>query len=102
MALATFVPFTQSGRVQRFDGPNGWLYLPFDEGPSAALRGLVGAHWPALLKVAARIGEYRWIATVMPIKDGPLFIAMTAPVRRALGIDEGDEIAVVIAPVAEP
>lgn len=93
-----FAPFTIRGTVKRFDGPTGWHYLPLDVRHSAALRPLVTESWPALLKVTATIGDHAWVATVMPIKDGPLFIAITAPVRKKLGIRVGQALSVAIEP----
>lgn len=93
-----FHPFTLDERVHRFEGPGGWFYLPFDEALSEELRPLVAAEWPALLKVSARVGDFEWTATVMPIKDGPLFIALPAKVRKRLKIGLGDRVEVHIAP----
>lgn len=94
-----FEPFTVETEVLRFEGPSGWTYVPFGPRESAALRMRVNETWPALLKVAATLNGHRWTATVMPIADGPLFIALTAPVRKRLGIGEGDRVAVRIEPV---
>lgn len=94
-----FTPFTLHTAVQRFEGPNGWYHVPLPEDRSAALRPFVTETWPALLKVTATIDDYSWTATVMPIQDGPLFIALTAPVRKKLKIEEGRTIEVRIAPV---
>lgn len=93
-----FTPFTVETEVLRFEGPGGWLYVPFSPEKSAALRRFVTEEWPALLKVAATLDGHRWTATVMPIADGPLFIALTAPVRKKLGVGEGDRVAVRIEP----
>ncbi len=94
-----FAPFSITSPVLRFEGDNGWYYVPFDEEDSESFRPLVTETWPALLKVRARIGDHAWTATVMPIKDGPLFVALTAPVRRRLGIEEGQVVTVNVEPL---
>ena len=94
-----FAPFSITAPISKFDGDNGWYYVPFDEADSASFRPLVSSTWPALLKVRARIDDVTWTATVMPIKDGPLFIALTAPVRKRLGLEQGQEVTVRIEPV---
>lgn len=63
-----FAPFSVTTDVRRFDGQNGWHYLPFDDKTSKTLRPQVEDNWPALLKVKACIAEHSWTATVMPIK----------------------------------
>lgn len=85
--------------MRRFDGQKGWHYVPFDETTGGSLRPLVEDAWPALLKVKARIAKHSWTATVMPIKDGPLFIALTASARRKLRLAVGDVITVFIKPL---
>lgn len=94
-----FEPFSVTSEVLRFDGENGWFYVPFDDDTSELLRPLVTDKWPALLKVRAQLDGVRWTATVMPIKDGPLFVALTAPIRKQLGIAEGHEVSIAIEPL---
>lgn len=95
-----FDPFEVTHEVLRFDGPDGWFYVPFDEATSAELRPLVTATWPALLKVDAQVRGHRWRATVMPIKEGPLFVALPAAVRKRTGVQAGDRVTVTVMPIA--
>lgn len=85
-------PFILDGPLLRFDGPSGWFYRPLPDDRSVALRPLVTRTWPALHPVACCIGEVRWQGSLMPIKDGPLFVAVPAKVRRKLGLVEGDPV----------
>lgn len=94
-----FPPFSLTAEVRRFEGPTGWTYVPFDEDLSRELRPLVTDRWPALLKVRAGVGDFSWTATVMPIKDGPLFIALTAPVRKRLDVAPGQTLTVRVEPL---
>lgn len=96
--MAAFEPFCVTGPVSRFDGDRGWFYVAFGPAVTDQLRPLVAECWPSLLKVSARIAETAWEATVMPIKDGPLFIAIPSGVRERLHIVGGEEVTVHVTP----
>jgi len=84
--------FEVSGQVKRFPGDYGWYYVVLDEGLSKDLRPLLANLWPALLKAEFVINKTTWQSSIMPIKDGPLFIALPAKVRKAETIDVADKI----------
>ena len=86
--------FSQSGEIQRFPGKGGWYYLALDEALSADFREMVKANWPSLLGAEFTLGETTWRSSIMPIKDGPLFIALPAKVRKAESLEEGQKITV--------
>lgn len=48
------------------------------------------------VKVAARIGATRWSTSIFPGSDDRYSLALNARVRRAEGIDYGDEVDVEI------
>ena len=83
--------------LQRFPGKNGWYYLPLGKRLCATLGPEVRSTWPALKKVDCTLGKTTWTGTIMPIKDGPLFIALPAKVRKAESLDVGDRISMRIA-----
>lgn len=85
------------GTVARFEGPGGWTYLPLSKRLSSVLAPLVRSTWPALLKAECTLGKTVWTASIMPIKDGPLFIALPAKVRKAEKIEVGQRITVTLA-----
>lgn len=85
---------TVSGTILRFPGPNGWYYVPLHEDQSKELRVLVKSLWPALLPATLSVGTSMWKSSIMPIKDGPLFIALPAKVRKAEGLAEGQKVTV--------
>ena len=89
--------YVVSGLVQRFPGPKGWTYLELDAALEKVFRPLVQSRWPALVGVDCAIGETSWRGSVMPIRQGPLFITLPAPVRRALSIEVGQEVTVRVA-----
>lgn len=86
--------YQASGKVKRFPGKGGWYYLPINQDLSADFREIVKDKWPALLGVNLTLGSTKWRSSIMPIKDGPLFIALPAKVRKAEDIDEGSNIEV--------
>ena len=46
------------------------------------------------VKVSVTLGASHWQTSLFPNKDGSWFLPIKAPVRRAEGIAEGDEVAV--------
>lgn len=86
--------FEISGSVKRFPGQYGWYYVELDEGLSKDLRPLLANLWPALLKAEFRINKTIWQSSIMSIKDGPLFIALPAKVRKAEGLDVGNIVTI--------
>lgn len=85
---------TVSGSVERFPGKYGWYYVELDEDMSKDLRPLLKDRWPALLNAEFTVNKTVWKSSIMPIKDGPLFIALPAKVRKAEGIEEGQIVTI--------
>lgn len=83
-----------SGEVKRFPGDYGWYYVELDNSLSHDLRPLIKGLWPALLRASFKINGTRWESSIMPIKDGPLFIALPAKVRKTEHIDKGQTITI--------
>lgn len=86
--------FEISGSVKRFPGQYGWYYVELDEGLSKDLRPLLANLWPALLKAEFRLNNTFWQSSIMPIKYGPLFIALPAKIRKVEGIDVGNKVTI--------
>jgi hypothetical protein len=86
--------FEVSDRVKRFPGQYGWYYVELDKGLSKDLRPLLANLWPALLKAEFRINKTSWQSSIMPIKDGPLFIALPAKIRKVEGLDVGNKVTI--------
>jgi hypothetical protein len=83
-----------TGQVKRFPGKYGWYYVELDEDLSKDLRPLLKDRWPALLSAEFTVNKTVWKSSIMPIRDGPLFIALPAKVRKAEGIDEGQIVTI--------
>lgn len=86
--------FSIKGCVERFAGKYGWYYVELDEGMSKYFRSILADLWPALIKAEFTIGKTTWQSSIMPIKDGPLFIALPARIRKAEEIDEGQIVTI--------
>lgn len=86
--------FTVTGKVQRFPGQYGWYYVELDQALSQELRPLIKGLWPVLLKASFSIHTTEWQSAIMPIKDGPLFIALPVKVRKAEHIEIDDSVTI--------
>jgi len=83
-----------TGKVQKFPGKMGWYYVPLQEEMSADFREIVKAKWPALLKASFTTGKTTWESSIMPIKNGPLFIALPSRIRKAESIIEDSVVSI--------
>jgi len=81
-----------SNHIKRFPGQYGWYYVELEDSMSKDLRPILSSLWPALLKAEFTVESTVWRSSIMPIKDGPLFIALPSKVRKAEGLDVGDKI----------
>ncbi len=86
--------FEVSGQVKRFPGQHGWYYVELNAERSADLRPMVAGVWPALLRAGFSLRTTTWQSSIMPIKNGPLFIALPAKVRTAEKIEEGQTVTI--------
>jgi len=80
--------------IKLFPGNYGWYYVELDDELSKQLRPLLSNLWPALLKAEFTINTTVWRSSIMPIKNGPLFIALPSKVRKAEELSVGDKITV--------
>ena len=83
-----------TGKVRRFPGKGGWFYVELDKEMSNDFRPLIKEPWPALLSASFKLNNTKWDSSIMPIKDGPLFIALPAKVRKAEGIQQNQIVSV--------
>ena len=86
--------FSVHNTVQLFPGKYGWYYIELNDGMSKDLRPILKDLWPGLLKARFTLNTTVWNSSIMPIKDGPLFIALPAKVRKAEKIDVGQNVQV--------
>jgi hypothetical protein len=86
--------FTIADTILRFPGPGGWYYVPIPETYEQELRAIVTSVWPALLPVTLTVGTPTWKGSIMPMRNGPLFIALPAKVRTAEKLTDGIPVTV--------
>jgi hypothetical protein len=86
--------FRISGVVKRFPGQYGWYYIELSQKLSKDFRPLIKDRWPALLKASFTLRNTSWNSSIMPIKDGPLFIALPAKIRKVEDIKKGKRLSV--------
>jgi hypothetical protein len=84
--------FIVNNTVKLFPGKYGWYYIELDDDSSKDLRPILKDVWPALLKARFTLNATTWNSSIMPIKDGPLFIALPAKVRKAENVNIGQTI----------
>jgi hypothetical protein len=90
--------FQVTGTVKQFPGKYGWFYVELDESLSKDFRSIIKDRWPVLLGAEFRVNNTVWNSSIMPIQNGPLFIALPAKVRKAEHIKQGQEITVEFKP----
>lgn len=93
------MPAAFRGRIWHWRGPAPHHFVTCPVQVSDALEaGVYGQSygWGAI-PVSVRIGEVGWQTSVFP-KDGRYVVPIKADVRRRLGVDVGDEVAIVLGP----
>jgi hypothetical protein len=88
--------FRIRGKVWRYPGAGGWFFV--NTGPKVAeeirfCEELVKVGW-RYIKVRAEVGRTRWETTLFPTREKDFLLALKGEVRRAEGIEEGDEVKV--------
>lgn len=84
-----------SGELWFWRGPAPWHFVTVPESECGALESasaLVTYGW-GMIPVAARIGATGWTTSLWP-KDGGYLVPVKAAVRRAEGLELGDEVTV--------
>lgn len=86
--------FKVTGQVKRFPGKGGWYYVELSQDLSQDLRPLLKDKWPQLLSAKFKINSTSWDSSIMPIKDGLLFIALPAKIRDTQNIKLDDRVSI--------
>jgi hypothetical protein len=91
------VEFEFTGRIFEWRGPAPYYYVALPDEDSSDLKeasALLTYGW-GVIPVQVRIGDTEWETSLFP-KDGRYLVPLKDRVRRAEGLNEGDEIAVCI------
>ncbi|WP_186645400.1 DUF1905 domain-containing protein [Fluviispira vulneris] len=83
-----------TGKIKRFPGKGGWFYVELNKKISEAFRPLVKNRWPALLSASFTLNQTSWKSSIMPIKEGPLFIALPTKIRKCEQLEEGQKVTI--------
>ena len=81
------------GEVWFWRGPSPWHFVsvPDEEcGALEAVSGSVSYGW-GMIPVTARLGQTRWTTSLYP-KDGRYIVPVKAWVRKAEGVELGDQV----------
>jgi hypothetical protein len=84
-----------SGKIWYWKGPAPWYFVTVPAEQSDDLRAIADAvtyGW-GMIPVTARIGRTGWTTALFP-KDGLYIVPVRASVRKAEGLDEGDEVTI--------
>ena len=87
--------FEFTGRIFEWRGPAPYYYVALPDEDSADLKeasAMLTYGW-GVIPVQVRIGDTEWETSLFP-KDGCYLVPLKGRVRRAEGLDEGDEITV--------
>ena len=86
---------TFHGRVVEWRGPSPYFFvpLPADEVPHVRDIAPVATYGWGVVPVRATVGDESFDTSLIP-KDGGYLLPLKDAVRRPLGIDEGDAVAV--------
>lgn len=85
--------FDVTGPIRYWRGPAPWYFVTVPPEESAGLRMIsnsVTYGW-GVIPVTCRMGGSRWTTSLFP-KDGLYLVPIKAAIRRAEGVDEGDEV----------
>jgi hypothetical protein len=84
-----------TGRAIEWRGPAPHVFVPLPEEESdtiEAMKSMLTYGW-GVIPVTARVGDTEFTTSLFP-KDGVFLLPLKVAVRRAEGIDVGDEVAV--------
>ncbi len=84
-----------TGVVERYPGSGGWWFVSM---PDELVEPLRRRSERGLIPITATVGSSTWSTSLMPKGDGTLFVPLNSRVRKAAGIDVGDEITIAVAP----
>jgi hypothetical protein len=87
--------FEFSGRIWFWKGPAPWFFVTVpttESGDIKAISGIVTYGW-GVIPAHVRIGKTEWTTSLFP-KDGHYIVPVKASVRKAEGLEEGDNVTI--------
>ena len=83
-------------KIERYDMPGGWHFVPVPEKLSMPLEYLAINF--GFIAITAKVGNTSWQTSLLPKGDGTHFIALPAKVRSKEKLSFGDEIEISFEP----
>ena len=87
--------FPVTGTVKIFELENPWVYISVPKDYTEMFADIADR---GLVAIAATLGGTTWNTSLMPMGDGTQFIPLSKKVRKAEGVEVGDEIEVFFTP----
>ena len=83
--------FSATNKVELFPQKGGWHYIKI---PIEITKPLQFKADRGLIAIKARLGDYSWDTSLLPMGDGTHFIPLNAKLRKKENIDLGDSITI--------
>jgi hypothetical protein len=87
---------TFSATIEKVPGEGGWHIIRLPDDMLLKLRAAAGKN--GNVPILATLGKTTWPTTIMSMGDQRWFFAVSAPVRKAEGLSEGDNVTVLMTP----
>jgi hypothetical protein len=87
--------FEFSGEIWYWKGPAPWYFVTVPEKVCEEIKDVSGhvTYGWGMIPVTARIGNTSWYTAMFP-KDGKYLLPIKTQVRKAEGLEEGDEVCI--------
>jgi hypothetical protein len=87
---------TFSATIEKVPGEGGWHIIRLPDDMLLKLRAAAGKN--GNVPILATLGKTTWPTTIMSMGEQRWFFAVSAPVRKAEGLSEGDNVTVLMTP----
>jgi hypothetical protein len=89
--LVKLKEYSATDKVELFPQKGGWYYIKI---PLNITKPFQNKADRGLIAIKARVGDYTWDTSLLPLGDGTHFIPLNAKVRKKESIDIGDRITI--------
>jgi hypothetical protein len=83
--------FKASDTVELFPQKGGWYYIKIPRNITKPLQHKADR---GLIAITARVGDYSWETSLLPMGEGTHFIPLNAKVRKKENIELGEKITI--------
>jgi hypothetical protein len=102
--VAPIASFEFTGPLWPHAGPDGWHFVTLPPGISADIGALAGPRRGfGAVRVAVTVGGTSWLTSIFPSREaGAYVLPVKRSVRKAEGLDVGDEVRAVVEIAGNP